>query len=286
MDPTLPPSRIEKESVAHPQELTERQMRELEYHRVHAREHESLLQEPFDWDVVFSKSRRWWNGYWQMFDYFNTLDLKGKKVLIVGCGFGEDAIRIARLGADVYAFDLSPESLDIARRLSMREQVQAQFTQMSAESLLYADNFFDVVLARDILHHVDIPKAMNEISRVSKKNALIIINELYSHSLTEKIRYSNLVANSIYPAMRKFIYGTDKPYITEDERKLTEIDVAEIKKPLSDLVMQKYFSLIVTRVIPDRFITFAKIDRVLLMLLKPVGMYFAGRVMFAGHLDK
>jgi 2-polyprenyl-3-methyl-5-hydroxy-6-metoxy-1,4-benzoquinol methylase len=41
-----------------------------------------------------------------MFKFLTSLDLRHKKVLVVGCGFGEDTLRLAKLGGDVYAFDL------------------------------------------------------------------------------------------------------------------------------------------------------------------------------------
>lgn len=80
--------------------LTDRQQREIEYHREHAKEHAARLDQPFSWDVLDRPSRRWWNPYWQMFSYLSGQNLKGKRALVVGCGFGDDALRLAKLGAD------------------------------------------------------------------------------------------------------------------------------------------------------------------------------------------
>ena len=96
-------------------ELTERQKNELEYHREYAHENTAILNKPFSWAVLDNPSRRWWNAYWQMHTHLSGLNLKGKRVLVAGCGFGDDALRLAKLGADVYAFDLSPDSLSIAK---------------------------------------------------------------------------------------------------------------------------------------------------------------------------
>lgn len=193
-------------------ELTDRQRRELEYHRAHAQEHKALLTEPFSWEVLDRPSRHWWNAYWQMYAYLIGVDLKGKRTLVVGCGFGDDALRLAKLGAEVYAFDLSPESLSIAKHRAEYEGLSISFEVMAAETLTYANDFFDCVLARDILHHVDIPRAMSEIRRVSKSGALIVINEIYSHSVTGVIRRSALIDKILYPRMQRFIYGPGKPY--------------------------------------------------------------------------
>ena len=266
--------------------LTERQKREVEYHRDRAKDHEIRLSKPFSWDVIDHPSRRWWNAYWRMYSYLIKLDLRGKKVLIVGCGFGDDALRVAKLGAEVYAIDISPESLLIARKMSRREGLDIVFEEMPAETLKYKSDYFDCVIARDILHHVNIPLVMGEIRRVSKVGAILLINEIYTHSFADRIRHSRPVEQWLYPAMQRFIYGPGKPYITEDERKLTEKDLFEIKRLVKVCDLVDYFNLFVTRIVPDRFEILSKIDRLLLISLKLFGRFLAGRILLAGHISK
>lgn len=267
-------------------ELTERQQRELDYHREHAKEHKRILAAPFAWDVLQHPGRRWWNAYWQMYASLLTCDLKDKHVLVVGCGFGDDALRLSKLGARVSAFDLSPDSLQIAKDLAVREGLTIDFQEMPAERMQYADSSFDYIIARDILHHVDIPLTMKEIQRVARPDALLVVNEIYSHSITDKIRHSSLVEKIIYPRMRKVIYGPGKPYITEDERKLSELDLKEITEPLREPESLKYFDFIVTRLVPDRLDFLAKLDQLLLRALRPIGSLLAGRVLLSARIRK
>lgn len=267
-------------------ELTDRQQRELDYHREHAKQHQAVLASPFSWDVLQHPGRRWWNAYWKMYEYLVHCDLKDKSVLIVGCGFGDDALRLAKLGANVSAFDLSPDSLQIAKALAIREGLEITFEEMPAEKMLYKDDTFDYIIARDILHHVDIPSTMKEIVRVAKPDAIFVVNEIYSHSFTDTIRHSALVEKFLYPRMRRLIYGPGKPYITEDERKLSEVDIKQITKPLQPRLFVNYFNFLVTRVISDRFETLAKLDRLLLRFLKPIGPLLAGRVLFSARILK
>lgn len=267
-------------------ELTNRQQRELDYHREHAKLHKSVLAAPFSWEVLQRPERRWWNAYWAMYEFLVNRDLKAKSVLVVGCGFGDDALRLAKLGAKVSALDLSPDSLEIARALASREKLDILFEEMPAEKMLYGDDTFDYIVCRDILHHVDIPKTMHEIVRVAKPGAVFVVNEIYSHSITDKIRHSALVEKVLYPKMQRIIYGPGKPYITEDERKLSEFDLAEIMKPIGPRLFTKYFNFLVTRVIPDRFETFAKADRLLLRLFHRFAHLLAGRVFFGAPIVK
>lgn len=142
------------------------------------------------------------------------------------------------------------------------------------------------IIARDILHHVDIPATMRELVRVAKPNAVFVVNEIYSHSITDRIRHSKMVAETIYPRMQRLIYGEGTPYITEDERKLNEFDLAIITGPLRKPEMKKYFNFLVIRLLPNGFELFAKTDRVLLILLRPLASFLAGRVLFAARILK
>jgi len=266
--------------------LSERQRRELEYHRDHAVKYQSLLDQPFDWSVFDRPERKWWNAYWQMYAWLCAQDLKGKRVLVVGCGFGDDAIRLAKLGASVTAFDLSPDSLAIARAIAQREQLLIDFGEMPAEALTYANYSFDLIVARDILHHVDVPATMRELERVARPEATFLVNEIYSHSVTDLVRRSALVSKVLYPRMQKLIYGAAAPYITEDERKLTEADLKLITAPLQAPTMRKYFNFLVNRLIPDRMETVAKADRLVLRTVGALGGVLAGRILFAARFRK
>ena len=48
----------------------------------------------------------------------------------MGCGFGDDAFYLAKAGARVKAFDLSPDSLSIAKERSAREELKIDFQRM------------------------------------------------------------------------------------------------------------------------------------------------------------
>jgi hypothetical protein len=113
-----------------------------------------------------------------------------------------------------------------------------------------------------------------------------VINEVYSHSVTDRIRRSRVVEKWLYPAMQRFVYGPHKPYITEDERKLTERDLAHILSLVSSIALEKHFNFLVSRVVPDRFEVLGQIDRLLLIGVKPFGRFLAGRILFAGPITK
>jgi SAM-dependent methyltransferase len=264
--------------------LTARQAREIEYHRGRARKFNYLTEEPVSLDVLKNPRRRWWNPYWSVYSLVPAHDWTDKRVLVPGCGTGEDAIRLAALGAEVYAFDLSPELVKIAQsRARHHPSLHVHFDIMPAEALSYATAFFDAVLFLDMLHHVDVAKAVAEAQRVLKPGALIIGNEPFTHSLLQRVRESSLVEQFFYPRLRRFIYGTDSPYITDDERKINETELSLVLAPI-DRPRILYFNFIAGRLLPKRWRWVEQADRLLLRAIGPLGKYVAGRVIFTGPI--
>lgn len=265
--------------------LTDRQRRELEYHREHAAIYAEAALEPVADDVIASPARRPWNAYWSMYDRLLSADLAGKAVLVLGCGFGDDAIRIARLGARVSACDLSPESLAIAAARSACAGVEIAFAAMPAEALTYPDNSFDVAVFVDILHHVDIAATMAEVARVLKPGARVIGDELYTHTRLQRIRESGPVQRILYPLMRGWIYGGNTPYITEDEHKIDEHEFALVTARLADCETD-WFNILEGRLYPSRLRWASRIERAVMRPLAALAPSLAGRVVFSGTLAK
>jgi ubiquinone/menaquinone biosynthesis C-methylase UbiE len=265
--------------------LTSRQEREIAYHKEFASNQANRHLTPVNFDVIEPGPRRWYNAFWATYDRIMAYNLKGKAVLVPGCGFGEDAIRLARLGAQVSGFDLSPDILEVTRkRVAKFAPGQVDLAEMPSEKMAYPDNSFDMVVLIDILHHVDIPATMAEIVRVLKPGGHIVGNELYTHSFAQRhIRHNTIVDRYLYPKMRSFIYGNDKPYITEDEHKIDEHEFDAVLQSVASIRLD-YFNTIIGRLVPDRFVGISKLDRALTKGLGPAGKYSASRVVFDGQV--
>ena len=91
-------------------------------------------------------------------------DMKGKRLLDVGCGLGEASVYFAMLGADVTSFDLSQGMLDATSRLAQANGVSVKQHVASAEDMqLSSDAKFDIIYAGNLLHHVDIEETITRI---------------------------------------------------------------------------------------------------------------------------
>ena len=134
---------------------------------------------------------------------------------------------------------------------------------MPAERMEYGANHFDAVVFVDVLHHLDIPAAMREVRRVLRPGGMVFADELYTHSWMQAVRESGPIAHAVYPLMRRWIYGTDMPYITTDERKISEKDLAVVLGQLSSCNVS-WFDVVIGRLVPNHWTRAAKVDRTLM----------------------
>jgi ubiquinone/menaquinone biosynthesis C-methylase UbiE len=261
--------------------LSDRQRREIEYYRGRAAAHTHIAMERVNLSAVTSTRYRWWNAHWVILRKAKNLGLTGKNVLVVGCGFGDDAVILAYLGGLVSAVDISAESVAIARRRADALGAVVGFAVSPAERLPYADESFDLVYLSNVVHHVEISAAMREVTRILKSEGIVLGNEPYTHSWLQAIRQSRLVREFIFPRMVRFIYGTDTHYVTPDERKLNQRDFRQIEYALQ-FTDKEYFLLVSERLMPPTWKFQAIVDRLILMM-PLVGYFFAARVVFSAR---
>ena len=96
----------------------------------------------------------------------------GWTMLDIGCGGGATLKRLLKRskGAQVYAIDISEESVAKARKVNASVLDRQVFvTQGSAEKLPYEDNKFDLVTAVETVYFwPDLPNCLKEVWRVVK----------------------------------------------------------------------------------------------------------------------
>lgn len=149
-----------------------------------------------------------------------------KRVLDFGCGHGMMAVVLARHGAEVDAFDLSPGYLQEARRRAEANGVAARFVQADGERLPYADGAFDAVWGNAVLHHLDLPKAAREVRRVLKPGGVAVFCEPWG-------------GNPILQAARRWLPYPGKQR-TRDEEPLRAAGVAALRAVFPGLEIQGY----------------------------------------------
>lgn len=94
----------------------------------------------------------------------------GKTLLDAGCGDGGDSYLLQDYFNSIYAVDIIKND-----NWENIKSYKIKFFTGNVEKLDFKDNFFDTVIEKDMLHHVENPeKALKELIRVSKKRIIII----------------------------------------------------------------------------------------------------------------
>jgi ubiquinone/menaquinone biosynthesis C-methylase UbiE len=96
-------------------------------------------------------------------------DVRGKYLLDLGCGAGENSVYFASQGARCVAADYSPGMVEVALKLAEANGVEVTGQVTNAMAMQFPDNTFDIVYASNLLHHIPDPSlTIREAHRILK----------------------------------------------------------------------------------------------------------------------
>ena len=102
-------------------------------------------------------------------------DLRGRRVLELGCGGAQWTSALRQQGVDVFGLDVSSRQLAAARTNVAAAGVSAPLVQASAEDLPFADAAFDVIFCDHGAMSFAAPeRAIPEVSRVLRDDGLFV----------------------------------------------------------------------------------------------------------------
>jgi SAM-dependent methyltransferase len=150
--------------------------------------------------------------------------VKGCRVLDYGCGQGEEAVYLAKMGAHVTAIDISPVGVRLtqerARLNGVGDRVKAML--MRCDPTEFPNESFDVIHGFGILHHIGLRTGMMEIKRLLKPRGRGLFFEHMGNSkLIERLR------------------PKEKAY-TKGERPVTWKEIQEIQPEFSRLLARPF----------------------------------------------
>lgn len=154
-------------------------------------------------------------------------NLRGKRVLELGCGLGGLSLLLAKSGAELTAFDISAGSIDVARKRAEAAGVadRIQFDVCPAEQLPYDDESFDIAFGKAVLHHLDAATAHPHLYRLLRPGGKAAFSEPMGMNPV-----LNFVREHVhYP--HKNPRGADRPLNYDDIRNwTTEFSAVQIQE--------------------------------------------------------
>lgn len=106
-------------------------------------------------------------------------DVKGKKVLDAGCGFGFYSIYCAKQGADITAIDISEKMIRLARTEAEKENVTIDFqVQDATASHGFGPEYFDMVISSVALG-IGIQDFFGQMAAVLKPGGILCFSEVH-----------------------------------------------------------------------------------------------------------
>lgn len=100
---------------------------------------------------------------------------KKMNILELGCYVGELTKKIAKSKASIFAIDISPKSIYLAKQRVKLKNVK--FLIDNIENSKFKNNYFEVVFGNGILHHTNLNLSLPEIKRILKPKGKFIFFE-------------------------------------------------------------------------------------------------------------
>lgn len=191
-----------------------------------------------------------------------TLNLNNKILLELGCGTALMSQKIAQTGFNRKLYACEVDIIQHEKNLQ-KQNKDIEFLLCSAQNLPFEEESIDMVFMFKSFHHVPklhMKKALKEIKRVLKKNALVYIseplfygkqNELISifHN-EEKVRIDafeaikNSVEKEEFKLFREIFFNTEVNYESFEDFKNKQMNLSynndDIKKETIQKVKYKY----------------------------------------------
>jgi len=173
------------------------------------------------------------------------------KVLDIGCGIGRHVKLINEFGLDGYGFDLSSESIKVAKEHFSKQNIKELAEKVivaDITNLPYKENEFDFMLSHGVIDSMpfDIAKkGMNELYRVAKNKAKIYIDLVASSDSSFDGDFEKIVQNEHENGTIQSYFNQEKiEELIGDKFKILEQYIVNKEDCLKELNIRRYHIVI------------------------------------------
>lgn len=109
---------------------------------------------------------------------FPNQDLSGWRILDAGCGTGHRLAALAKVyrKAQFTGLDIANASLDVARQLAAKHQIENLTFQQGDLAELNTPDQFDLIVSTGVIHHLPDPaRGVENLSRILSPNGMILL---------------------------------------------------------------------------------------------------------------
>ena len=142
---------------------------------------------------------------------------KGKRILDYCCGNGGFTVWLAENCTHAHGIDISPISIESAKKRAHLRGAEGKidFYVMDAEATDFPKSSFDLVVVNGVLHHLDLNRAYQELSRILKPNGEVICTEALRHNIFINL-YRKMTPHLRSPWEVEHILGRKEIKMAED----------------------------------------------------------------------
>ena len=131
----------------------------------------------------------WWNktGYYKLLHKLNPIrlkyiqskyNIKGKKILDIGCGGGILTEELYKKGALVTGIDSSHKSINIAKKHAKEQGFKINYLNESVFNITFKKEF-DCIICFEMIEHINSPNdLLKKIFEVSKDNSSLFLSTI------------------------------------------------------------------------------------------------------------
>jgi ubiquinone/menaquinone biosynthesis C-methylase UbiE len=153
-------------------------------------------------------------------------EVAGQHILDAGCGPGICSELMARQGAVVHGFDVTPRMIDLARQRCSGLSAEFELGDLSQPLSWLEDCSFDKVLCALALDHIeDLVPAFREFHRVTRPGGMLVFSMQHPMSdwTKEKIRGESVYYQRSRYGLHWTGFGEPRPFVEAYRRPLAEI---------------------------------------------------------------